>query len=231
MKHLHDIFSVLREHQLFANLKKCMICIESIVFLRYVVGEQGISVDEEKVRALRDWPTPKNSNEVRTFHGLTSFYQRFAKGFSSIAAPLNELVKKNVVFKWDDVHDRAFKTLKDMFTNASLLSLPNFDNAFEIECDASITRIGAVLMQNSKPIAYFSENLRGATLNYPTYNKELYAIVRALQTCHHYLWPREFIIHYDHESLKFLKTEGKLNKRHAKWLEFIDTFPYVIKYK
>ena len=63
------------------------------------------------------------------------------------------------------------------------------------------------------------------------YNKELYAIVRTFQTWHHYLWPREFIIHFDYESLKFLKTQGKLNKRHAKWLEFIDTFPFVIKYK
>ena len=86
-------------------------------------------------------------------------------------------------------------------------------------------------MQDYKPISYFSENLSGATLNHPTYDKEFYEIVRTLQTWQHYLWPREFIIHSDHESLKFLKTQGKLNKRHAKWLEFIDAFPYVIKYK
>ena len=72
---------------------------ESIVFLEFVVGAQGISVDEEKVRAIRDWPTPKNVNEVKSFHGLTIFYRRFVKGFSSIVAPLNELVKKNIVFK------------------------------------------------------------------------------------------------------------------------------------
>ncbi|XP_031276789.1 uncharacterized protein LOC116135233 [Pistacia vera] len=170
----------------------------------------SISVDKEKVRAIRDWPTPKNANEVRSFHGLASFYRRFVKDFSSIAAPLNELVKKNVIFKWDDVHNRAFKTLKDKLTNAPLLCFPNFDKAFKIECDASEIGIGAVLMQDSKPIAYFSEKLSGAALNYPTYDKELYALVRTLQTWQHYLWPREFIIHSDHESLKH---EGFLFKK------------------
>ncbi|RDX94085.1 Retrovirus-related Pol polyprotein, partial [Mucuna pruriens] len=85
--------------------------------------------------------------------------RRFVKNFSSIAAPLNELVKKDVVFKWDDVHEKAFNLLKDKLTNAPVLCLPNFDKAFEIECDASGVGIGAVLMQESKPIAYFSEKL------------------------------------------------------------------------
>ena len=77
-------------------------------------------------------------------------------------------------------------------------------------------------MQDSKPIAYFSEKLSGAALNYPTYHKKLCAIVRTLQTWQHYLSPREFIIHSDHKSLKFLKTQRKLNKRHAKWFAFIN---------
>ena len=91
--------------------------------------------------------------------------------------------------------------------------------------------IGAVLMQEKPPIAYFSEKLNRAALNYPTYDKELYALVRALETWQHYLWLKEFVIHTDHESLKHLKGQGKLNRIHAKWVEFIKTFPYVIKYK
>ncbi|RDY10242.1 Retrovirus-related Pol polyprotein from transposon 17.6, partial [Mucuna pruriens] len=156
--------------------------------------------------------------------------KRFLKNFSSIAASLNELVKKNVVFKWDDVHEKAINLLKDKLINASLLCLPNFDKAFEIECDAFSVGIEDVLMQESKPIAYFSEKLSGTTLNYSTYDKELYALVRTLQIWQHYLWPREFV-NFDHQSLKFLKSQGKLQKTHAKWLEFIEMFPYVIKYK
>ncbi|RDY04133.1 Tf2-9, partial [Mucuna pruriens] len=168
--------------------------LESVVFLGFVVSSKGISVDEEK-----------NENEVRSFHGLARFYRRFVKIFSSIVAPLNELVKMDVGFKWDDMHEKAFNLLKDKLTNALVLCLPNFDKAFEIECDASGVGVGVALMQESKPIAYFSEKLSGVVLNYSTYDKELYAL--------------------------FLKSQGKLQKRHAKWLEFIEMFPYVIKYK
>nr|XP_027101014.1 uncharacterized protein LOC113720306 [Coffea arabica] len=97
--------------------------------------------------------------------------------------------------------------------------------------NASGVGIGAVLMQDKKPCAFFSEKLGGATLNYPTYDKELYALVRALETWQHYLRPREFVIHTDHKFLKFLKGQPKLNERHTKWVSFIDTFSYVIKYK
>ena len=86
-------------------------------------------------------------------------------------------------------------------------------------------------MQEGRPFAYFNEKLSGAALNYPTYDKELYALVRALETWQHYLWPKEFVIHTDQESLKHLKGQHKLNKRHAQWVEFIETFPYVIRYK
>ena len=112
-----------------------------------------------------------------------------------------------------------------------MLALPDFNKVFEIECDASGIRIGAVLMQDKRPIALFSEKLSGASLKYPTYDKELYALVRALEIWQHYLWPREFVIHTDHESLKHLKGQGKLNQRHVRWLEYIETFPYVIRYK
>jgi len=77
-----------------------------------------------------------------------------------------------------------------------------------------ISRLGidVVLMQEKWPIAYFSEKLNGAALNYPTYDKELYALVRALENWQHYLWPRKFVIYTDHQSLKYLKSQGKLNK-------------------
>uniref|UniRef100_A0A2N9FJQ1 Reverse transcriptase n=1 Tax=Fagus sylvatica TaxID=28930 RepID=A0A2N9FJQ1_FAGSY len=145
--HLHCVLTVLRKEKLYANLKKCSFCLDKVVFLGFVVGAKGIAVDEEKVKAIKEWPTPKSITEEK------------------------------------------------------------------------------------RPIAYFSEKLNGAALNYPTYDKELYALVRALETWQHYLWPKEFVIHTDHESLKHLKGQGKLNRRHAQWMEFIETFPYVIKYK
>ena len=231
LDHLRAVLDTLRRESLYANFKKCSFCMDKIVFLGFVVSANGIEVEKDKVKAILDWPTPKNISEVRSFHGLASFYRRFVKNFSTIAAPLNEIVKKEVGFHWGEKQQHAFDLLKEKLTTAPILTLPNFDKTFELECDASGVGIGAVLMQEGKPIAYFSEKLKGAQLNYPTYDKELYALVRALETWQHYLWTKEFVIHTDHESLKYLKGQGKLSKRHIKWVEFIESFPYVIKYK
>ncbi|XP_071901902.1 uncharacterized protein [Coffea arabica] len=91
--------------------------------------------------------------------------------------------------------------------------------------------IGAILIQGGRLVASFSEKLNGAMLNYSTYDKELYTLIQALQVWQHYLRPKEFVIHTGHESLKFLKSQNKLSKRHVRWISFIETFPYVIKYK
>jgi hypothetical protein len=170
-------------------------------------------------------------SQVRSFLGLASFYHRFVKDFSTIAAPINELTKKEVPFQWGAVQEKAFEELKIKLTTAPLLALPDFGKTFKIECGASGIGIGGVLMQEGSPIAYFSEKLSGPTLNYSVYDKELYALVQSLETWQHYLLPKEFVIHSGHESLKHLKSQLKLNKRHGKWSEFIESFPYIVKYK
>jgi hypothetical protein len=134
-------------------------------------------------------------------------------------------------FHWGEKQERAFEELKMKLTLAPLLALPDFGKTFEIECDACGVGIGGVLMQEGRPFAYFSEKLSGPTLNYSIYDKELYALVRCLETWQHYLVSKEFVIHSDHESLKHLKGQLKLNRRHAKWSEFIESFPYIVKYK
>jgi hypothetical protein len=149
---------------------------------------------------------------VRSFLGLAGFYHHLVKDFSTIAAPLHELTKKGVAFHWGKAHDESFDALKGKLTHAPLLQLSNFGKTFELECDASGVSIGAVLMQDGKPVAYFSEKLHGPILNYSTYDKELYALVRSLEMCCHYLWPKEFVIHSDHESLKYLRSQNNLNR-------------------
>ena len=231
VSHLRQVFIVLRREKLYANIDKCHFCTDHVVFLGFVVSAGGVQVDKEKVKAIQEWPTPTNAAQVRSFHGLAGFYRRFMKDFSSIAAPLTEVIKKHVGFKWGQSQEEAFQLIKAKLTNPPLLALPKFNKPFEVECDASGVGIGTVLMQDKRPIAYFSEKLSGAPINYPTYDKELYALVRTLETWQHYLLPREFIVHTDHESLKFLKGQQKLNKRHGQWMEFLEPFPYVIKYK
>ena len=229
VNHLRAVFDALRAARLFGNLEKCTFFTDRVAFLGYVVTAQGIEVDPAKIEAILSWPTPLTVTQLRSFLGFAGFYRRFVKDFSSIAAALNELTKKDMPFVWGDAQHEAFMLLKDRLTHAPLLQLPDFNKTFELECDASGIGLGGVLLQEGKPVAYFSEKLSGASLNYSTYDKELYALVRTLETWQHYLWPREFVIHSDHESLKHIRSQAKLNKRHAKWVEFIESFPYVIK--
>lgn len=231
LEHLRAVFDALRAAHLFANMEKCIFCTQRVSFLGYVVTPQGIEVDSSKIDSIREWPTPTTVTQIRSFLGLAGFYRRFVRDFSSIAAPLHELTKKGVPFDWGDLQEVAFTTLKDKLTHAPLLQLPDFNKVFELECDASGVGLGAVLLQDGKPVAYFSEKLSGASLRYSTYDKELYALVRTLQTWQHYLWHREFIIHSDHEALKHIRTQTNLNRRHANWVEFIESFPYIIKHK
>jgi hypothetical protein len=182
IEHLHAVLGALRESRLFANLEKCTFCTDRVAFLGYVVTPQGTEVDEAKIEAIKSWPIPTTLTQLRSFLSLAGFYQRFMKDFSTIAAPFNVLTKKGVPFYWGVSQEHSFNTHIDKLTHAPLLQLPDFGKTFELECDASGIGIGGVLLQEGKSIAYFSEELSGPSLNYSTYDKELYALVRVLDT-------------------------------------------------
>ncbi|XP_074278613.1 uncharacterized protein LOC141602205 [Silene latifolia] len=230
IEHLREVFKMLRKQKLYGKMEKCTFMVPSVVFLGYIVGENGVSMDPSKVEAIKAWPVPKSTTEVRSFHGLASFYRRFIQNFSTIMAPITELTKKGE-FVWTPSAEKAFEEVKSKLSSAPVLTLPNFDKLFEVECDASGVGIGAVLVQDKRPVAYFSEKLGGARLNYSTYDKEFYAIVRALDHWGHYLRPKPFVLHSDHEALKHIHGQQKLNQRHAKWVEFLQSFTFSSKYK
>jgi hypothetical protein len=228
--HLRRVFELLRENKLYANLKKCPFCVNTVTFLGYIVSDKGISMDEEKVKAIMEWPNPKTMGEVHSFHGLTIFDRRFVKGFSAIAAPLTNCLKKDN-FVWDESAELSFNTLKTALTTAPILSLSNFEKLFEIDCDASGVGIGGVLSQEERPIAYFSKKLNGLKLNYSTYDLEFYAIVQTIKHWAYYLAYREFLLNTDHEALKHLHSQQTLNKRHGKWVIYLQQFNFSIKHK
>ncbi|XP_060210581.1 uncharacterized mitochondrial protein AtMg00860-like [Lycium barbarum] len=127
VSHLRQVFAILLIEKLFANINKCAFGVDKVVFLGFVVSVNGVEVDEEKVESIKTWPTPKNAFDVRSFHGLASFYRRFVKGFSTIASPMTELIKKDVPFVWGDEQEKAFQELKSMLSSAPLLQLPHFE--------------------------------------------------------------------------------------------------------
>jgi len=130
IEHLQYVLNLLRKEKLYANLEKCIFYFDHVIFLGFVVSSKGVQVDEEKVKAIQEWPTPKTLSEVRGFHGLTSFYRKFVKDFSTLATPLNEIVKKNVDFRWGEKQGKAFAALKHKLTNVPILAKPNFTKFF-----------------------------------------------------------------------------------------------------
>jgi hypothetical protein len=117
---------------------------DRIIFLGYVVSAKGIKMDKANVKAIQEWPTPKSKTEVRSFYSLASFYRRFVKDFSMIASPLTEIIKKSVGFKWGKEQENAFSLLISKLISTPLLSLPDFNKAFKIECDVLGIGIRAV---------------------------------------------------------------------------------------
>ena len=137
---------------------------------------------------------------------------------------MTEIIKGSSLH-WNPRAQAAFEDIKSKLTQAPVLALPNFEKLFAVECDASDVRIG-VLTQEGKPIAFFSEKRDDAKRKYSTYDKEFYAIVRCLEHWNHYLVANEFILHSDHEALKYIQGQPKLNSRHAKWVEFLQSFHF-----
>ncbi|KAF8045958.1 hypothetical protein N665_4182s0001 [Sinapis alba] len=150
----------LREHKLFAKLSKCSFWQREIGFLAHVVSDKGVSMDHEKIKAIADWPRPRNATEVRSFLGLAGYYRRFVKGFSSMAQPMTKQTGKVVQFVWIEDCELSFSKLKEMLTSTQLLALPFDNEPYVVYTDASKFGLGFVLMQQGKVIANASRQLR-----------------------------------------------------------------------
>lgn len=146
------------------------------------------------LKATLEWLVPKSIKDLRGFLGLTTYYRRFVKGYGAIAASLTGLLRKDG-FKWDERAHDAFEKLKKAMTQPPVLTLSNFQLPFIIECDASGEAIGAILMQEGKPLAFFSQALiKGRALNLSTYEKKLLALVSAMQKWQPYLLGQSFVV-------------------------------------
>jgi hypothetical protein len=203
MSHLESVLEVLETHGLVANRKKCQFGQQSIDYLGHIISVDGVAVDPSKIDSVQKWPTPKNVKGVRGFLGLTGYYRKFIQNYGKIAKPLTELTKKDS-FKWSTEAQEAFEMLKTRLTTAPVLALPDFTKEFTIECDASGQGLGAILMQDKRPIAYYSKALGVRNLTKSAYEKELMVVVLAIQHWRPYLIGRRFVVSIDQKSLRQL---------------------------
>jgi hypothetical protein len=145
-------------------------------------------------------------------------------------APITECTKKGA-FLWTTAAAKAFHNIKQLLTEAPILHFPNFKLPFEVACDASHVGIGGVISQQGHPIAFFSEKLNEAKSRYSTYELELYTMVQSVKHWHHYLIHTEFVLFTDHDSLRHIKSQKKLNSKHARWFDYLQQFTFVLKHK
>lgn len=202
-EHLREVFKVLHQHQFFIKLSKCSFCCETVEYLGHIIAGGQLKADPSKIEAMIAWPTPTSVKKLRGFLGLTGYYRRFILGYAMLAAPFTDLLKKEA-FSWTVEAEESFRSLKHAMSTAPILQLPDFSKTFYVETDASDFGIGAVLLQEKRPIAFFSKKLGPRRRVTSTYHKELYAIVEAVQKWRQYLLGREFVIRSDQKRLKEL---------------------------
>jgi RNase H-like domain found in reverse transcriptase/Integrase zinc binding domain len=181
-----------------------------------------------------DWPVPKNHKEVQAFLGFANFYRRFVKGFSHHEQPLVELTKKDSKWSWGEREQQAFDGLKQQFMSTPILLFTNDDLPYRMEADSSDVATGAVLSQKSPEddkwhlIAFYSKSLTPVERNYEIHDKEMLAIIRALEEWRHFLegLKHRIEIWTDHKNLEYFRTAKKLNRRQACWSLYVSRFDF-----
>ena len=207
---------IAEKHRLCFKQSKCNFNMKEIPILEVVVGNGQVKMEQEKIKAVKEWKTPMKIKDVESFLGFVNFYWRFIHNFSHTAKPLNKLKDKKE-WKWRNEHQETFEELKEKITSQPVLSLPKREGKFRVETNASGYAIEGVLSQEQngkwKPIAFLSRTMQAAEQNYEIYDKELLAIVEALAKWRQYLLDaaEPFEVWTDHENLKYSREPHKLN--------------------
>ncbi len=233
-EHVRKVMDILRQQKLYAKESKCELFRTEVEFLGHRVGQDGVKMMEDKVKAILDWPVPKSVREVRQFLGLAGYYRRFVRNFSKLVASLSDLTKDSVKFHWAEAQQDAFLQLKQAIADAPVLVLPDMEKPFVVQTDASGYAIGAVLMQDHgkglQPIAFLSKKMLDAETRYPVHEQELLAIIHSLRAWRHYLSGVKFKVQTDHWSLQHFQTQPSLSSRQARWKDVIANFDFTIEY-
>ncbi|KAJ9561139.1 hypothetical protein OSB04_006299 [Centaurea solstitialis] len=232
---LSSILKRCHEVHLVLNWEKCHFMVTEGVVLGHIVSNRGIEVDRAKIAVIEGLPPPTNVKGVRSFLGHAGFYRRFIKDFSKIARPLTELLAKDTPFSFNDSCLEAFEKLKKELTSAPIIQPPDWTLPFELMCDASDFAIGVVLGQRKDgrvhAIHYASKTLDPAQLNYSTTEKELLAVVYAIEKFRTYLVGSKVIVYSDHAALRYLMNKKDAKPRLIRWILLLQEFDIEIKDK
>ncbi|XP_062113938.1 uncharacterized protein LOC133824940 [Humulus lupulus] len=235
---LHNLTLVLQqciETNLVLNWEKCHFMVNQGIVLGHVISVKGIEFDKAKIDLIHSLPSPTSVKEVRSFLGHAGFYRRFIKDFPKISTPLCNLLQKDVKFEFNEKCLVAFNLLKDSLTTAPIIQPPNWELLFELMCDASDYVVGAVLGQRVDKlplvIYYASRTFNDAQLNYSTTEKELLAVIFALEKFRSYLIGTKVIVYTHHAALRYLLAKKEAKPRLIRWILLLQEFYLEIKDK
>ena len=218
---LNRVYEKLKYANFTINMKKSKFCRKELKYLGYLVDRHGLRTDPDKVKVILNYPTPKKPKDIKVFLGMAGWYRRFIKDFSKIARPLCKLTSKNTKFQWSEEAENSFTELKSALVSAPILKSPDFTKQFSIHTDASAYAIGAVLTQDhdgfDHPIAYLSRSLTKNEINYSTTERELLAVIFALEQFQRYIGGQKCNIITDHASLQWFYKLQNHSGRLARW--------------
>ena len=235
---LNTVLTRLHEHQFFCNVDKCQFAMQQIKYLGHVVTAETVKPDPHKVEVLRAWPSldvQQSANNIRSFLGLAGYFRRFIPKFPTLAAPLLERVSSKENLPWTAQCEQSFNDIKNALINATAMYHPDLSKPFHIYTDSSDYAFGAVLTQKHEdelqPVAWAGRKMSKPEVNYYTLEKELGAIIFASRQWRCYLENNQPVyIHSDHNPLRFLQTQKKLNGKQARWVESLSRINWYITY-
>ena len=217
LAHLKDVLERCEESNIVLNWEKCHFMVKEGIVLGHKISSKGIEVDRAKIEVIEKLPPPISVKGIRSFLGHAGFYRRFIKDFSKIAHPLCKLLEKEIKFVFNDACRKAFEELKKRLVSAPIIVAPDWDQPFEVMCDASGVALGVVLGQRREkilhPIYYASKALNVAQRNYTVTEQELLAVVYAFEKFRSYLLGAKVIVHTDHAALRYLMAKKDAKPR------------------
>jgi len=237
-RHVKEVLKCLRKAGLYAKAEKCEFHSESVEYLGYILSPSGLTMSDDKIKIIQDWPEPKKVKDIQSFLGFANFYCRFIFNYSDIVIPLTRLTRKDIPWKFDSSCQDAFNSLKKAFTSTPILThwIPNAQ--LIVETDASDYALAAILSVVNEddevhPVAFHSHTFTVAELNYDTHDKELLAIFEAFKIWQHYLeglaYPIDVVM--DHKNLEYFSTTKVLTRRQAWWSKYLSQFNLVIRFR
>src|SRR6266581_4331300 len=233
------VLEILQKHKLYLQADKCEFEKTTVEYLGVIISHNSVVMDPIKIAGITEWPAPMNKKEVQSFLGFTNFYRHFIEGFSEHTCPLFNLTRNDSRWRWEAAEHSAFENLKRSVTAAPVLISPNTSRPFHIEADSSDFATGAVLSQVSAEdkkwhlVAFLLKALSPVEQNYEIHDKEILAIIRALQEWRHFVEGAEHQceIWTDHKNLEYFMTAKQLNRRQAQWSLYLARFDFVLHHK